>query len=275
MKKQNQAGFSVIEVIIVLIVLGLIAGVGYKVLGSRNKSKTTKDSGSTAQQSSTDTTAVESTDPNQPPLKLKSIGLKLDTYNAGTGMAGDIKFTKGKLVTDLIFSDFGYVVPKAISATGQDKPNPQPSFLAPLGTKVMSLVDGIVVNVPKLYSGDYSIQVGISSDSNWLYETEHVLNPLVKVGDKVKAGQVIAEVSNHDAQNNDGLGVVEIGILKGGNPPTHLCPFNYLDASIKSDVQAKLKSFYKAWEDYKGNAALYDESKHVVPGCYTLDPIEG
>lgn len=274
MKKQNQTGFTVVEAIIVLVVIGLIAGISYKVLGNRDKSKTSKDSGSTSQNTSADTEA-ESTDPNQPPLKLKSIGLKLDTYDASTGMAGDLKFTKGKLVLDLIYTDFGYVIPKETSATGQDKPNPQPTFLAPLGTKVLSIVDGIVANVPKLYSGDYSIQVGVTQDSNWLYETEHVLNPLVKVGDKVKAGQVIAEVSDHDSKNNDGLGLVEIGILKGGNPPMHYCPFNYLDASIKSDVQAKLTSFYKSWESYKGNTALYDESKHVVPGCYTLDPIEG
>ena len=65
------------------------------------------------------------------------------------------------------------------------------------------MVDGIVVGVPKLYSDDYSIQVANSMSSRWRYETEHVINPLVKEGDTVKAGQVIAEVSPHSSESNN------------------------------------------------------------------------
>jgi len=70
------------------------------------------------------------------------------------------------------------------------------------------------------------------------YETEHIINPKVKVGDKVVAGQVIAEVSNYN-KNLPGFGIVEIGILKGGNPPQHICPFSYLDPSIKEETFKK------------------------------------
>ncbi|MDO8482949.1 MAG: M23 family metallopeptidase [bacterium] len=211
----------------------------------------------------------------EPPLLLKGIGVDLGYFDAVTGKAGDFVFTKGKLQFGVLFTEFGFTIPANQSATGADKRNPQPTFLLPLGTKVRSLVDGVVVAVPKLYSNDYSIQVAPSQNSNWRYETEHVINPLVKVGDTVKAGQVIAEVSPHDNANSSGYGLVEIGILRGGNPPEHICPFAYLDPSIKDDVQKKVRAFYKSWEEYRGDNTLHNESAQAVTGCLSLDPIEG
>lgn len=227
----------------------------------------------TAEPSPSPSLTKESDD--QPPLLLKGIGINLDYYDPTTGKAGDLVFTKGKLQFDVLFTEFGFVIPGSQSSTQQDKSNPQPTWQAPLGTKVQAIVDGVVTNVGTLYSGDYTIMVATDTKSRWQYETEHVTNPLVKVGDRVKAGQVIAEVSPHNKEGNGGYGLVEIGILKGGNPPQHLCPFAYLDPSVKDDIQKKLLAFYKAWEDYKGNTSLYNESAQPTPGCLTLNPIDG
>lgn len=254
--------FLIVLVVVVLAVVGLLV--------SRRLQ----------QQSSTDQeqqSSVAQADPNQPPLKLKGIGIDLGYYDQATGKAGDVVFTKAPLKGSfgLLFSDYGFVIPASSSATGANKANPQPTFILPMGTKVRSLVDGVVVNIPKLYSGDYSIQIGTDANSQWLYETEHVLNPVVKVGDRVTAGQVIAEVSSHDSNNNNGYGLVEIGILKGGNPPQHVCPFAYLDDSIKDETLKKLTALYKSWEDYRGDSSLYNEAGLKIPGCLSLDPIEG
>jgi hypothetical protein len=102
-----------------------------------------------------------------------------------------------------------------------------------------------------------------------------VINVTVKQGDKVKAGQVIAEVSDYDAKNYAGMGLVEIGVLKGGNPPSHLCPFDYLDDSIKDATFRKITALQKSWEEYRGDVSIYDEAKVAIPGCLTRDPIEG
>ena len=217
----------------------------------------------------------EETDPNAPPLKLKSIGVNLDYYDPATSRAGDFLFTKQKLQFNRVFMPFGFVIPGGNSSTGKDKANPQPTFVVPSGTKVLSLVDGVVAAMPKVWSGDYSIQV--SSDGKvqkWLYETEHVINPIVKVGDRVKAGQVLAEVSDFDKGAPPGFGTVEIGILKGGNPPEHVCPFLYLDPSVKQQITTKIQNLFKSWEDYIGDPGLYDETQQI-PGCQTLDPIPG
>ncbi len=154
-----------------------------------------------------------------PPLLLRSIGVDLGTYNPATGRAGDFLFVSAPLPLNRIWTDYGHIISGAMTSTGQDKANPQPTFLLPLGTKVRSLVDGVVVAVPTLYSGDVSVQVASSAESIWIYETEHVINPAVRVGDRVTAGQIIAEVSPFDAHNQGGLGIVEIGLLKGGSPP--------------------------------------------------------
>lgn len=210
---------------------------------------------------------------NTPPLMLKTIGVDLDYYNPATGRAGDLVFTKNELQFGVLFTEYGFFI--AGNSNNKAKYNPQPTFLLPLGTKVRSLVDGVVLVIPKLYSGDYSVMVGTDIQSKWRYETEHVINPLVNVGDKVKAGQIIAEVSPHNKQASNGYGMVEIGILKGGNPPMHVCPFNYLDPSIKSEVQKKLLALYKSWEEYRGDPTLHDEAKQTIPGCLMLDEIEG
>ncbi len=212
---------------------------------------------------------------SEPPLLLKSIGVDLGYFDSATGKAGDFAFTRNRLQFNVLLTEFGFTIPSNQSATGADKRNPQPTFLLPLGTKVRSLVDGVVVEMPKLYSGDYSIMVAPTADTNWRYETEHVVNPLVKVGERVTAGQVIAEVSPHDKDHNNGYGLVEIGILKGGNPPQHLCPFAYLDPSIKAEVQKKLLAFYKSWEEYRGDTTIHNEGAQATPGCLSLDPIDG
>lgn len=241
---------------------------------------TTTQNAGNQQQGTNETNAADATsntirtiDPNQP-LLIKHLGVELGDYDPTTGKAGDFKFTKDQLSQNRIWMDYGYVIAAEQSSTRQDKPNPQPAFILPLGTKVHALVDGIVVSVEKLYSDDYSIMISGSEQSPWRYETEHVINPLVKVGDKVTAGQVIAEVSTWDSQHNSGLGMVEIGILKGGNPPAHVCPFAYLDPSIKDSLLQHVSNLYASWESYKGDTTLYDEAAMVSVGCIA-DEVSG
>jgi len=209
---------------------------------------------------------VEKQNDNEPPLKLKSIGVEFS----------DFKFTKEKLQFKRLFMGYGFVIPGNETSSGNDKSNPQPTFILPLGTPVRSLVDGVVANMPTLWSGDISIQITKSGQlERWVYEVEHVINPKVKVGDKVAAGQIIAEVGSFGNGDPAGFGAVEIGLLHGGGegPPEHVCPFLYLDESIKEETFEKMNAFFKSWEEYIGDESLYDESE--TPGCLILDPIKG
>ena len=266
--KQKQNGFALVEALIIAIIIGAIVGVGYFVF-SKNSDKQTKNVAV-----SNPKEVVKKTEKAE--VKIKHLGVNLDYYDPATNRAGDFVFTKAKFTSgiQLLYTDYAYVISGANTSTGKDKASPQPTFILPLGSKVYSLIDGEVYNVPKLYSNDYSVMVQ-GEGSELIFETEHVINVKVKKGDKVKAGDVIAEVSDYSAHGYDGLGVVEIGVLKGGNPPFHLCPFDYLDESIKEDTIKKIDALKKSWEQYRGDTSLYDESKEVTPGCLSKDPIEG
>src|SRR3989344_5821362 len=237
-----------------------------------NISKTQKEQASITTNNTSQPKVIVKTNTDTPPLLIKSIGVNLDYYNSATNRAGDFLFTKEKLQFGRLFMGYGFFIP--LSEASPAKYNPQPTFILPLGTPARSLVDGIVVSIPVLWSGDYSVQVTENGKiEKWIYETEHIINPKVKVGDKVIAGQVIAEVSNYN-KNLPGFGIVEIGILKGGNPPQHICPFSYLDPSIKEETFKKIKALYKSWEEYIRNTALYSEDEPVT-GCVSMDPIDG
>lgn len=258
-KKQN--GFAHIALILVVLIVFAVGGAGYYVF-SRNSDKS----------GDTESTKVEPSTSSGP--KIKHLGVNLDYYDPATNKAGDFEFTKEHFDAgfQLLFMDYGFVVPA--NSVGPEKSNPQPTFILPLGSKVYSLVDGEVYDVPKLYSDDYSVMVQ-AEGSDLIFETEHVINVKVAKGDKVKAGQEIAEVSDYDSHGWAGLGLVEIGILKGGNPPSHVCPFDYLDESIKDETIKKINALKKSWEEYRGDTSLYDEASEVTPGCLTAEPIEG
>lgn len=265
MKKQtlNQSGIAhLVLIIILVVVVGVIGYSAFRVYESKQDSVTTEN-------------AAEKAAGN--PVKIKSMPIDIGYFNPATGKAGDIVFPQDKFpegAMQLVFTEYGYQVPGNSANGGQPKLNPQPTFIAPLGTKVRSIVDGTVVSIPQLYSNDFSIHVQ-GQGSDLIFETEHVINVKVKVGDKVTAGQVIAEVSDYDAKNYNGLGLVEIGVLKGGNPPSHVCTFDYLDDSIKEETLKRITALKKAWEEFRGDPNAYDESAVVVPGCVTRDPIEG
>lgn len=209
---------------------------------------------------------------NNETLLIKSLPIMLAPYDPATQTVGDIKFTDIKLEFNRLYFDYGFQIPGTEAAPARK--NPQPTFIAPLGTKVRAIVDGVVTNIPKLYSNDYSIMIGKSMNSNTVYEMEHVINPIVKVGDYVKAGDVVAEVSDYETRNTPGFGLVEMGILIGGNPPKHVCPSLYMDPSFKIQVDAHLESLYSAWNDYKGTS-IYDRSAIAMPGCEITDEIQG
>lgn len=268
MKKQtiatNQSGFGIIEALILLVVLALIGFAGYKVLSDKKDNVNTGGSSNLSQQDSGTQTA-----------KIKNLGINLDYYDPETQMAGDIKFIEfdtkaGGL--DAIFSEYGRPAPEN-NGQGAGRLNPQPTFIAPLGTKVRALVDGKVFKVEKLYSGDYSVMV-MPEGSDLAFETEHIKDVTVKEGDSVKAGDVVGVVSDYDAHNLNGMGLVEIGVLLGGNPPQHLCTFDYLDDSIKTETLKKITALEDAWEDFVGDKGVYQQNDEPIAGCRTKDAIK-
>jgi hypothetical protein len=141
------------------------------------------------------------------------------------------------------------------------------------------MVTGTVCDVPKLYSNDYSVRVAppgmkcMQGGAYILFEHEHLLNPTVKVGDKVTAGQKLGVVSDYNPHwKAKGLGVIETGVFfskKGSTKPWHSCLSSFIDPSKKSAMLATLSSAFAAWETERGDSTFYDEAKMSPVGCYT------
>ena len=218
------------------------------------------------------------------PAIIQNWGFNFTDYSTATGRAGDM-LIKG--VTPPTFNGPTAATDNAmyrlligpIGAVVQGMVEPQYGFYLPLGTSVISMVSGTVCDVPKLYSNDYSVRVAppgmacMQGGAYILYEHEHILNPTVKVGDKVTAGQKLGIVGDYNPHwKAKGLGVLETGVFflkKGSNAPWHACLSSFLDPSKKATLLATLSSAFAAWEAELGDSTLYDEAKMSPVGCYT------
>ena len=249
---RSQNGFSLLIVPIIFIILIAVSFVTFLVWqGNRSTYR-----------------AIDETDVP----KIKHPGLDLAEYDPEVMRAGDVVFwddtqTLGQL--NVPFIEFGYTIPA--NSVGPAKVNPQPTFVTIPEAKVYSLIDGEVIKVEEIYSGDYTIHVAESKFSPYIFETEHVINPRVQVGDRVTAGQHIAQASTYDANNFNGNGIVEFGILLKGKPPAHLCPYTYLDDNIRDEVYTFLRSIYSSWNETPGQE-IYNEDL-PVPGCVTTEAV--
>ena len=214
---------------------------------------------------------------------IKRHPIELAPYVTPSGRAGDVAFVR-PVMFNRVFTEFGFVIPATSSSTGNDKPNPQPTYLAPMGTKVRSAVDGVVERIADLWStptlGDVSVMVkpdGLPGRCYMVVGFEHVTRPTVRVGDRVVAGQAIAEVGPLNSQGSSGLGLVEFGVLTGSpnGRPLHACPYAYFDAAVRDAQLGALARLLADWETFAGDASLYNEAAWVggVVGCRS-GPIE-
>lgn len=234
----------------------------------------------------------------QIPAVIETWGVSTSPYDAATKKSGDIYV--GPLSESIIGVLAGPVVYYGGGPRRPTDPSnfidPQMTFIVPKGTKVHSIVSGTVCSVqriPVTYSNDYSIGIGVSvngqpacqTDPNTgsgfgtiaTWEHEHVMSPVVKQGDKVVAGQVIAEASWYTEQSqlylND-LALYEIGILTqtSDGRPQHLCPALYLKPSLKDALLADVAVAARAYESNVGRT-VYDANT-LKTGCITEKPSE-
>lgn len=197
-----------------------------------------------------------------------------------------VALREGREADWLPLDDYARIIPIS-SARPTAQANPQPTFYAPYGTPVLAVVSGTVTNIPTLYSNDFSVMIG-SGGSGGIWEHEHVINVSVRVGDRVTAGQQIAEVSNYECvwgRNNlasdpfcrSRLGLVELGLLYGGTPPMHRCPFDpeVVSPSRIDSIFAQLNSARSRIKAAFADPNKYQESTWATPQCISLSRVAG
>lgn len=224
------------------------------------------------------------------PSVIQNWGFNLAQYSASTGFAGDLKI---RGVVPPTFSgenaardntQYRLLIDPIAKQTVLGKASPQISFWLPLGTKVISMITGTVCKVEKLYSGDYSVMVAsekfpcVNGQTLVSFEHEHVINPVVTVGQKVVAGEVVATVSDYNPHwKAKGLGVVEVGILFSKKDSTlawHACVSSFLDPARKSSMLQALESAMAAWESELSDTSVFDERAMPIAGCYSTDELQ-
>lgn len=197
---------------------------------------------------------------------IYGIGINIEPYNPATGKAGDIVFKDlGVYYDSMIFQHYGYRM-----KPNENLPNPgfnvHPEYFMPHGSKVYAVSDGVVSDVPTLYSSDYSILVTPDDAPSWTLNYEHIVKPTVKKGDRVKTGQMIAEVAPLP-EHTPGYGKWALMIFKpAGNGIQSICPYALFHESVKAEMQGKLTQLVKDWETFTGRN-IYDEEKWFAPGC--------
>lgn len=215
----------------------------------------------------------------------QNFGFVLAPFDPATGMAGDLRITGAKppLVPSndpnaaRLNADNRYIMwPYGMSESSGGGTDVQAAYFLPLNTPIISMVSGTVCDVPKLYSNDFSVRVapdGVSCQAEGraevLFETEHVVDPIVKYGDHVTAGQRVATVGTYRKDwTAAGFGIVEIGVAymkKGSDRPWHACPSLALDPKIAPTVLADLSAANAAWMNELGDQSLY--AGDAMPGC--------
>lgn len=197
---------------------------------------------------------------------IYNLGINVEPYNPATGKAGDIAFKDlGASYESIVFQHFGYTM-KPNERNPIPKLNVHPEYFMPQGSKIFAVSDGVVRETPVLYSSDYSILVTPDDAPEWTLNYEHVTKPTVKKGDRVKAGQIIAEVSTNQ-MNGNGFGKWALMIFKSTSDGIlAICPYTLFHESVKTEMQGKLTRLVKDWESFMGRN-IYNEEAWFSPGC--------
>lgn len=120
--------------------------------------------------------------------------------------------------------------------------SPQWEFAVPPGTPALAPVTGYVVSISTLWSDDLSVWLSADGGESQVWEVEHVIDVKVAVGDYVEAGQPIATASVFGGRE---IALVELGLFKGGQTPTHYCPMLYVDENAESIINAEFDKIRK------------------------------
>lgn len=226
----------------------------------------------------------ESSSPVKPtfdttPPQIKHLTIDIDRYNAETGLAGVLDFhtrnTTGR--TEKLFIEFG-----GMNSWGHDPiqlgTTHEWNFALTSGTKVYSPIDGVIV-----WTGydpnwnDYELGIRPSENSSWAFVIDHISNIQVTDGQKIKAGDWIA---------NAGNGTYELTLMqdKGPDADTVYCPVPYFSPELKDSFKNKISFLISDYEKYLNDNSipissgdgvtdpsnLYNDSAMLEPGCLVL-----
>ena len=266
MRRRLESGFSVIEVLVVLFAAAILIMVGTwaftRMKTAHKLQKVTKH---------------EEFDDAKPVLQNLG-GIYLAAYNKSTGRAGDITFdnrlvdpTKSIEVQTYLFGQ------KMVHAGQPDRINPNLDFrgiytqidiLAAINGKVLFIKD-------QPGSNDHEIVIAGSDNSTWHIGYDHVVEPRVKRGDVVVAGQVIGKASPY----KNGTYYYELQVNHKNSPLgdtlEYACPTTLLDSSVKAAYVEGINLMVRDWITFRTTDAYGPQDGGCVKPSLKAQEVDG
>lgn len=242
--QQNRQGFTIIEGLIIIAVVGLVIAAGLFVRGKMNNKDTMQ-------------IGEQKVVANEPDLVIYNFGLA-SLYAVDITTQATRDFTKSGHKGFYVFGD-------PLPGTPV-RHNPNYEFASVKeGIKLVSAIDGIVGFIKEQAdTNDAEVMLMPQDNSNWVISYDHVTNLQVKKGDRVKVGD---ELGTPAVQGN-GLRRFEFQINKndGSQDGVHICPSTLLASAVKDKVLGELRTMQDKWESLS-DLELYDTTKQSPIGC--------
>jgi len=191
-------------------------------------------------------------------FQIYNLGVQFDNYDEATGKAGDFVFT---LNQEKVFLEFGKDV---IEYQGEVWDNPTFEYHVSHQAEVISLTDSKVVYIKEQDEND-DYEIITEAAEGFVVGYDHILNKTVSVGDSLMTGDVVGNPGPW--QEEFGRVEVQISYPDNSDEDLSVCPFVYMDLSIKEEYQAKVLQLMNDWEAFKGDTTIYDQQAHLYPGC--------
>ncbi|MDP3725444.1 MAG: peptidoglycan DD-metalloendopeptidase family protein [Nanoarchaeota archaeon] len=196
---------------------------------------------------------------DKPPV-LKNLGVNFEPWDKNTNRAGAFIFLPSE---KKVFLEYGVEVE---SSEGGTKILPTFEYRIAADADVFAAIDGVITKIVyQPQTQDYEILIQPKIHSQWTVGHDHVSNIKVFEGDSVRAGDILGKAGTLGGA----FGRTEIMIWgpSSANRPLTYCPFKLFAPELLLEYQQKVSQHMKDWEEFKGNANLYNEEKHLYPGC--------
>ena len=228
-----------------------------------------------------------------PPLLQNLLIVNWGPYDSSSGISGDFEFRSELQL--VFFDEFGRV---HSAGTPREYDNPTFEYKVPRDTLVYIPIDGIIdffqfQPTTSYKQDDWELMIKPSRSSDWAVVIDHVVslscdrsskevcaNPVtingveIYSGMEVSAGDLLGYVGNYeDGEGGSVFGRTEISIgkyIKNGNQRdfNNFCPTNYLDPTVKANLQSSITQIMASYESWLGDSSFYNESDMVAPGCW-------
>jgi hypothetical protein len=178
--------------------------------------------------------------------------------------AGDVVFDVFHEIgfTEKVFIEFnGVLEDQGTIAQGGEVRLAHFTFGVPGGTDVYAMADGIVSAV-EMNQGvsDFEARIAPDSTSGYQLVYDHFFpSSGLAMGDQVTAGDIIGTTNP--------LSKFEADVTLDHS--TGLCPTDFFDPAVASQLKAKITLLMQEWETFKGDPNIYDEASMHNIGCVT------